>query len=215
MKSVVKVSKTVEGAIKEALEELDARREDTTIEVITEPSKGFLGLIGAKDAKVKVDVTNDPVDISNEFLKKVLSKIGVEADIDITRKKNTLNIDLQGVDSSDMGIIIGKRGNTLDSIQYLTSLAVNRDREKYIRIVLDAENYRQKREQTLIRLAKKMAAKAKSTKRKIKLEPMNPYERRIIHSTLQKDRAIETHSEGEEPYRKVVIELKRSFNKTQ
>ncbi|MTI49792.1 RNA-binding cell elongation regulator Jag/EloR [Sporosalibacterium faouarense] len=208
MKSVVKTSKTVEEAIEDALAELDVEKEDTSIEVLEEPSKGLFGLIGTKDAKVRVTVVHDPIEITENFLNALLNKMQIKGKIKAEKKGKDLHVEVEGVNDSDMGILIGKRGNTLDSIQYLLSLAINRDREKYIRVLLDSENYRKRREETLIRLAKKMASKVKATKRRVKLEPMNPYERRIIHSTLQKDYDIETHSEGEEPYRKVVIEYK-------
>ncbi len=211
MKSIVKTSKTVDEAIEIALSELDVDKEDASIEILEEPSKGLFGLIGAKDAKVRVTVTNDPVETVSNFMDTILEKMNVKGKVNISRKDLDLYVEVKGVNTTDMGIIIGKRGNTLDSIQYLLSLAVNQNREKYIRVLLDTENYRKKREETLIRLAKKMALKAKTERRRIKLEPMNPYERRIIHSALQRDRNIETHSEGEEPFRKVVIEFRRRF----
>ncbi|HZK33384.1 MAG TPA: RNA-binding cell elongation regulator Jag/EloR [Tissierellaceae bacterium] len=208
MKSVVKISKTVDEAIDEALIDLNAKKEDVEIEVIEEPSKGFLGLIGAKDAKVKVSVVYDPEEIADIFLNKVLSSMDIHAVNIIERKEDKLFIDITDIESSDKGIVIGKRGNTLDAIQYLLNLSVNRGRDSYIRVIIDVEGYRDKREQTLIRLANKMAEKTKHTKRPIKLEPMNPYERRIIHFALQKVKNVTTYSEGNEPYRRVVIQSK-------
>lgn len=208
MKSIIKTSKTVEEALKLALDEMNADRDDVTVEVLDEPSKGLFGFIGARDAKVKVTLTNDPVEIAYTFLNNVLDKMHVKAENIIKRKSNNLYVDIKGINSSDMGILIGKRGNTLDSLQYLLSLAVNKNRENYIRVIVDTEDYRRKREETLIRLAEKMARKVKSYRKTIKLEPMNPYERRIIHSALQDDLYVKTYSEGNEPYRKVVIELK-------
>lgn len=211
MKSVVKTSKTVEQAIIEALEQLDADRDDTSIEILKEPSKGLFGLIGTKDAKVRVTVVNDPIEVINNFMETLLSRMNINGKVNVIKREAKLDVDIKGISDSDMGILIGKRGSTLDAIQYLLSLAVNRDREKYIRVFLDTENYRKRREETLVILAKKMASKVKSSRRSFKLEPMNPYERRIIHSTLQEDLNVETHSEGEEPYRKVVIEYKKKF----
>lgn len=208
MKSVVKTSRTVEEAIEEALMELDAEKEDTSIEILEEPSKGLFRLIGGKNAKVRVTVVNDPVEITDNFLNTLLNGMKIKGQVKVERNGTDLNVEVEGINDSDMGILIGKRGNTLDSIQYLISLAVNRGRDKYIRVLLDTESYRKRREETLIRLAKKMSMKAKTSRRRVKLEPMNPYERRVIHSTLQKDPDIETHSEGEEPYRKVIIEYK-------
>jgi len=208
MRSIVKTSKTVEEAISQALLELKAEKEDVTIEVIDEPSKGLFGLIGGKDAKVRVTVVNDPVDVAENFLNNIFNKMNIKGKANIERKGQLLDVDICDISSLDKGILIGKRGNTLDSLQYLLSLVINKDREKYIRVSIDTEGYRSKREETLIRLAKKMASKAKSYRRTMKLEPMNPYERRIIHSALQNEPGIRTHSEGEEPYRRVVIELK-------
>lgn len=209
MKSVVKVSKTVDEAIKEALLELNAKEEDVEIEIIDEASKGFLGLIGSKDAKVKVSVVYDPKEIADVFLTKVLSSMNVDAVNIIERKDDKLFIDITDICPADKGIVIGKRGNTLDAIQYLLNLTVNRNRDTYIKVIIDIEGYRDKREQTLIRLANKMAEKTKYTKRPIKLEPMNPYERKVIHSSLQNHPKVTTRSEGEEPYRRVIIELKK------
>ena len=208
MRSVVKVSKTVDEAIKEALIELDVNMEDVNVEILEEPSKGLFGLIGTRDAKVKVSIIYDPVEIAENFLSKLLSSMNIEA-MSVIKKENTsLYIDITNISSSDMGILIGKRGNTLDSIQYLISLVVNKDRDKYLKVILDTKGYREKREETLIKLANKMAEKAKYTKRSVRLEPMNPYERRVIHSALQNIEGITTHSEGDEPFRKVVIQPK-------
>ena len=208
MRSVIKVSKTVDEAIKQALIELDANVDDVNIEVIEEPSKGLFGLIGVKDAKVKVTIVYDIVEITDEFLSKTLAAMNIKASNVIRKEGNNLLIDITDINSTDMGILIGKRGNTLDAIQYLLSLAVNKRKEKYVKVVLDTKGYRAKREETLIRLAHKMCEKAKYGKRPIKLEPMNPYERRIIHSALQNIEGITTYSEGNDPYRRVVIQSK-------
>ena len=208
MKSVVKVSKTVEGAIKEALEELQVSRNDVEIVVLEEPSKGLFGLIGTKDAAVKVTVINDPVEIAENFLSKMLMCMNVRANISVKREGSQLYIEIVDIDSSDMGIVIGKRGNTLDAMQYLVSLSVNKNRQDYIKVLIDVMGYRKKREDTLIKLANKMAEKSRSIRKPVKLEPMNPYERRIIHSALQNVSGVTTYSEGEEPYRRVVIQAR-------
>lgn len=208
MKSIIKSSKTVQDAIKEALRELDVDRDDVSVEIIDEPNKGFLGFIGSKDAKVKVTKNHNPVKIAENFLNELLNKMEIKAELKTNKRLNDLDIEIVGENGDDMGAIIGKRGNTLDSIQYLISLIVNKESDEYIKVSLDTENYRKKREDTLIRLAKKMASKSKRTRKKIKLEPMNPYERRIIHSALQRDKNVNTHSEGQEPYRRVIIEAK-------
>ena len=140
------------------------------------------------------------------FLKDVFASMKIEAAVTLKfGEDNTLNIDLAG---EDMGILIGKRGQTLDSLQYLTSLVVNKGTEEYVRVKVDTENYRSRRRDTLEKLARNIAFKVKRSRRPVALEPMNPYERRIIHSALQNDRYVTTHSEGEEPYRKVVVTLK-------
>ncbi|KNF07293.1 protein Jag [Gottschalkia purinilytica] len=208
MKSVVKTAKTVEDAINLALAELGVEREDISIEILEEPAKRFFGLMGNKDAKIKVTVTNDPITLSEKFLKEVFEKMNIKADANINRDGQDLFVDIININSVDKGIIIGKRGITLDSLQYLLSLMINKNREKYIRVLIDTENYREKREETLIKLAKKLARTVKTSRRPIRLEPMNPYERRIIHSALQNDSGIVTYSEGEEPFRRIVIQAK-------
>lgn len=205
MKFVVKSAKTVEEALKEALLELDAKENEVKVEVIDEPSKGLFGLIGTKDAKIKVTLVNDPIDMADKFLVKIFSSMGIAATNHIKKENSMLIVDVKDITPSDMGILIGKRGNTLDSIQYLLSLAINKGRAEYLKVVVDSEGYREKREETLVRLANKMAEKSKYSKRPIKLEPMNPYERRVIHSTLQAFDGVSTYSEGDEPYRRVVI----------
>ncbi|HZK00155.1 MAG TPA: RNA-binding cell elongation regulator Jag/EloR [Tissierellaceae bacterium] len=208
MKYVIKQSKTVDDAVKDALLELDVTEDDVEIEVIEEASKGLFGIIGTKEAKVKVTLVYDPINHAREFIDKILVSMTIKGDVDIRKEEDVLYVDITGVDPDDKGIIIGKRGNTLDSIQYLLSLAINRNRDKYTRISLDIEDYRKRREETLIRLAEKMADKAKYTNRPVKLEPMNPSERRIIHSALQKYNGVTTYSEGNEPFRRVVIQAK-------
>lgn len=141
---------------------------------------------------------NDP----KEFLGKVFDAMGLKVDVKVSMEENEMNINLSG---DEMGVLIGKRGQTLDSLQYLTSLVVNKGNKEYIRVKVDTENYRERRKETLENLAKNLAYKVKRTKKAVSLEPMNPYERRIIHSALQNDKYVTTHSEGEEPYRKVVI----------
>jgi len=142
---------------------------------------------------------------SRDFLKNLTEKMGVPAEIEVCQGDETLRMKMSG---ENMSILIGRRGETLDAIQYLTSLNVNRGREKYLRVNIDTENYRSKREEALRKLAVRMAARAKKSGRRVALEPMNPYERRILHSALQNDPAVATHSEGEEPYRRVIITLK-------
>lgn len=208
MKSVVKVSKTIDEALAEALSELDVKEDQVEVEVLEEPSKGLFGLIGAKEAKIRVTVKFDPIRIADEFLSQILDTMGIEANLKFQLNDDILNIEVVDISSSDLGILIGKRGNTLDAVQYLTSLCINKPRIKYIKVALDSEGYRKKREESLKKLARKMADKATYSKRPVKLEPMNPFERRIIHSELQNYRGVTTYSEGDDPYRRVVIVTK-------
>ncbi|MGI6707116.1 MAG: RNA-binding cell elongation regulator Jag/EloR [Clostridia bacterium] len=205
MKCVEATGKTVDEAIESALLEMDLSIEDVEYLILEEGSKGLFGIFGSRPAKVRVTEKDTPVRRARNFLSQLLEKMGVNADIIIKEEDNLLNIGLKG---KYMGIVIGHRGETLDALQYLTSLVVNKGTDKYKRVIIDTENYRKKREETLVKLAKRLAAKAKRTGRRVVLEPMNPYERRILHSTLQNHPYVQTHSEGEDPNRRVVITLK-------
>ncbi|MCT4565168.1 MAG: protein jag [Maledivibacter sp.] len=205
MKFVEKTDKTIAEAISSALRELNTTRDKVEVEVLEEPSKGLFGLFGNKLAKVKVIVKDDPIEKATQFLEKVLDSMKIPAVFKTKLTNNSLHIDIMGKDSA---ILIGRRGQTLDSLQYLVSLVVNSGDSDYVRVILDTENYRAKREQTLIKLANKLAYKVKKYKKSITLDPMNPYERRIIHSALQNNPSIGTKSQGDEPNRKVVIFLK-------
>jgi len=207
MRELIKTGNSVEEAIEMALEELDLLQEDVSIEILEEPGKGFLGL-GGKEAKVRVVADKDPVFLAERFVSDLLGHMNIAAEIEIEREAGQLYVEIIGERHDDMGVIIGKRGDTLDAIQYLLSLIVNKGRDQYIRVLLDTENYREKREKTLIDLANKMANKAIRRGRSVKLDPMNPYERRIIHSALQSFEGISTYSVGEEPYRRIVIDIK-------
>ena len=151
---------------------------------------------------------NDTNDNIRDFLESVFKAMGLTVTIQIEKEEdsNVVNVDLKG---DDMGVLIGKRGQTLDALQYLTNLAVNKNSEDYVKVKIDTEDYRKRRRETLENLAKNIAYKVKRTKRPVSLEPMNPFERRVIHSTLQNDKFVTTHSEGEEPYRHVVVTLKK------
>lgn len=199
--------KTVEDAITNALVDLGATSDQIDYEVIDKGSVGLLG-IGSKPAVIKAAKVSGAEAAADKFLSDVFATMGMEVEITINynEAEGEMYIDLAG---DDMGILIGKRGQTLDSLQYLTGLVVNKDREEYIRIKIDIENYRERRQETLINLAHNLAYKAKRTHREIELEPMNPNERRVIHAALQNDKFVTTRSEGEEPYRHVVIFLKR------
>ena len=200
--------KTVDDAITNALIQLETTSDKIEYEIIEKESNGFLGLIGKKDAVIKVRKKSNLIDDTYEFLDKMFAAMNMEvkSTIDYNEENRTMNIDFSG---DEMGILIGKRGQTLDSLQYLISLVVNKESDSYIKVKVDTEDYRERRKATLENLAKNLSYKVKRTRRPVTLEPMNPYERRIIHSALQNDRYVETHSEGDEPYRKVVITLKR------
>ena len=199
--------KTVDDAVVEACSKLLISRDKLEYEVVDEGNSGFLGL-GSKPAVIKARQKLNIDDTAKAFLDDVFKAMGIDATVNIKYDEfdKTMNIDLTG---DDMGILIGKRGQTLDSLQYLTNLVVNKNVEEKIHVKVDTEDYRKRRRQTLENLAKNMSSKVKRTRRSVTLEPMNPYERRIIHSALQNDKYVTTHSEGEEPYRKVVITLKK------
>ena len=206
MITVETLGKTIDEAIEKALKELQATREDVEIEIVEEGNKGFLGFIGSRDAKVKVTKKVDPIQLAKEFLSFVIGKMSMDIQYEVENREDHIYINIKG---KDMGILIGRRGETLESLQYLTNLVVQRKIEDRVKIVLDIEGYRSRREQTLIKLANRLYEKVKKTRKSIVLEPMNPHERRIIHTALQEKRDIQTYSEGDEPYRKVVISLKR------
>ncbi len=255
--SVEKSAKTVEEAKQAALVELGIREEEAEIEVLEEASKGFLGLIGGHDAKVRVtskenfakqqennempmpevietslqvgdlvkkqlkeehpeeserprrEMVSDeeaaaPLEKAEAFLQQIFKSMHLEVNIEREKREEAFILNMSG---DDLGILIGKHGQTLDSLQYLTNLAANHGlTEKRIHIVLDVEHYRNRREETLRRLASRLADKALRTRQRIMLEPMNRHERKIIHMALQENRRVSTYSAGEEPYRKVVIE---------
>lgn len=200
-------AKTVNDAITDACQKLSVTSDKLEYEVVEEGSTGFLG-IGSKPAIIKARAKSTIQDKAKDFLKEVFDAMNMVVVVDVKYDEidKTMEINLSG---DEMGVLIGKRGQTLDSLQYLVSLVVNKEVEDYIRVKVDTENYRQRRKETLENLAKNISFKVKRTKRPVSLEPMNPYERRIIHSALQNDRFVTTHSEGEEPYRHVVVTLKR------
>jgi spoIIIJ-associated protein len=204
--------KTLEEAIKHALSELNCTEDDVDVEILEESSKGFLGIIKSKEAKVRVTLKPKvltPLEQIVGFLARTIQLMGVEAQIEILEKEETVVLTVVG---DNLGVVIGRRGETLDALQYLASLVANRyyENHEYKRILLDAEGYRSRREKTLIRLALKLCEKVKKTGRRVVLEPMNPQERRVIHTALQNETGIQTLSEGEDPFRRIVISPKRS-----
>ncbi len=206
LRTIVKEAKTVDEAIRLACEELGTDIENVDVEIINEGNKGLLGIIGNKNAVVRVTQKAGIDDIIVDFLRPIFEKMEITANLDIIHEEDHITVRLTG---DDIGIVIGRRGETLDSLQYLLSLVVNRKAGEYTRVVLDVADYRQKREETLIRLANRVADKVTRYKKSLTLEPMNPYERRIIHSTLQNHKYVDTQSIGEEPNRKVVVRYKQ------
>lgn len=203
-------AKTVNEAITEACRKLSVTSDKLEYKVVEEGSAGFLG-IGSKPAVIRAKVKFEKKSLdetARSFLNDVFAAMHMTVSVNVNYDEinHNMDIDLSG---DEMGVLIGKRGQTLDSLQYLVSLVVNKEVDDYVRVKVDTENYRQRRKETLENLAKNIAYKVKRTKRPVSLEPMNPYERRIIHSALQNDRYVVTRSEGEEPYRHVVISLKR------
>lgn len=203
-------AKTVNDAITEACQKFGVTSDKLDYEIVEEGSAGFLG-IGSKPAVIKAAAKIEELSVeetANRFLEDVFAAMNMTVAVDVryNEDERTMDIDLSG---DEMGVLIGKRGQTLDSLQYLVSLVVNKETEEYVRVKVDTENYRQRRKETLENLAKNIAYKVKKTRRPVSLEPMNPYERRIIHSVLQNDRYISTHSEGDEPFRRVVVTYKR------
>ncbi len=202
--------KTVEEAITEALIKLETTSENIEYEVVEKGSSGFLGMFGSKPAVIKVRRKFSLIDNTQEFLDRLFKAMDMEVKslIEYDEENKTMDIVFDG---DEMGLLIGKRGQTLDSLQYIISLVVNKESDTYIKVKADTENYRERRKATLENLAKNIAYKVKRTRKPVALEPMNPYERRIIHSSLQNDKFVETHSEGDEPYRKVVVTLKKEY----
>lgn len=222
-------SKNIDDAISKALGQFSVSREDIEVEVIKEPTKGFLGLIGSKDGIYKitvkkkeevikeVDINTDikietkqdltDIDVAKGFILNIINNLNIDAQIDIRQEKNVIKVNITGKDAA---CLIGRRGETLDSIQFLAGLALNKaNKDSHCKILIDIENYRSKREDSLIRYANKVAREVAKTRKTKKLDYMNPYERRIIHSTLQNDKFVKTYSEGVDPYRRLVIEYKK------
>ncbi|MGI6066321.1 MAG: RNA-binding cell elongation regulator Jag/EloR [Bacillota bacterium] len=225
MRTIEKTGKTTDEAIEAALRELETSRDEVEVEIIDYPSRGLFGLIGNKAARVRVTLLekqikeekqlenktdynqiDDPVEIAQEFIDNIFNKMRIKVKTDIKRDEEFIYFSFTG---EDLGILIGRRGETLDSIQYLVNLVVSRKVGQKNRIILDVEGYRKRREETLIKLAQRLSEKVKKSGHNIVLEPMSPHERRIIHTALQNDQRVRTFSEGEEPYRKVVITKKR------
>jgi len=204
--------KTVNEAITNAMLELGTTADNIEYEVIEKESSGFLGIFG-KPARIRARLKLSVENQARKFLEDVFAAMKINASCEVNYDKENSVLEIN-IDGDEMGVLIGKRGQTLDSLQYLVSLVVNKNSENYIKVKLDTENYRERRKETLENLAKNIAYKVRRTRKPVTLEPMNPYERRIIHSALQNDKYVETYSEGEEPYRKVVINIKKGVRES-
>ena len=207
METITVVGKNVAEAVDKGLEDLGIQKSNAVIEVLTEPSQGFLGLLGSKQAEVKVSVKKQPLDYMQDYLLEMLKIMGLKGKVDAyVREDELLCLDIMG---PDMAILIGKRGQTLSSLQYLLNIVLHREFKKFEgRLLVDVEGYRSRRESTLQRLAANLAEKVIATRQDVVLEPMSPQDRRIIHTTLQDNPSVTTYSQGEESNRKVVITLK-------
>lgn len=222
MRKITVSAKTVDEAISKALQQLDTTQDQVIVTVIEEPAKGLFGLIGAKPAVVEVQLKEaagvvekaasgqnpklDPIEVGKTFLTELMDKMGVKGNIEVFNREEAVTLNLMG---SGIGILIGHHGQTLDALQNIVNAVVNRHTDEYLRVIVDAENYREKRKATLEELAGRLARKAARTKQPVKLEPMTAHERKIIHTYLQDDPYVDTYSEGEEPRRYLVITNKR------
>lgn len=200
-------AKTVDDALTDALVALGTTSDQIEYEVVEKGSSGFFGF-NSKPAIIKVWKKFTVEDAVKDFLNDVFHAMNMQVEIMVNYNEESHIVDVE-LKGGDMGVLIGKRGQTLDSLQYLANLAVNKKSDTYVKVKLDTEDYRKRRRDTLENLAKNIAYKVKRTKRPVSLEPMNPFERRVIHSVLQNDKYVSTHSEGDEPYRHVVVTLKR------
>ena len=198
-------AKTVEEALKSALDSFGLETDDVTYEILEQPTKGFLGF-GGKNARIKVTEKYSAERVGVGFLKQVFADMELNAEVKVTKKDEYFLFEIIG---ENLGILIGRRGDTLDALQFLLNLVLNKESEEKVKGILDVENYREKREETLEHLGIKLAERARRTGQRVVLEPMNPQERRIIHMVLQDDKTVSTFSEGEEPYRKVIIVPKK------
>ncbi|WP_440897376.1 RNA-binding cell elongation regulator Jag/EloR [Amphibacillus sp. Q70] len=202
MKQVTASGQTVNDAVQSALQQLNTTEDQVNIEIIDEGKKGMFGIFGAKRSIVKVMIKEDPIDQAAKYLEEIAKAFSEDVVIHVTRDENNVTFDLSG---KKIAMIIGKRGQTLNAIQHLVQVMLNRHTTEYFRIVVDAEGYRERREETLKQLAERLADKAVKIKKNVTLEPMPSFERKIIHSILQNNPDVETHSDGTDPNRFVVI----------
>jgi len=203
MNKITVTGKTVEDAIESGLKKLQVPRDRVDVTILEQPSKGLFGLLGAKEAKVELIVKSDAVDEAIAFLQDIATSM--KMDIQVERVDSADGVVLQLSSHDDVGVLIGRRGQTLDALQYLVNIAVHRIGDSHVRIILDAENFRERRKKTLEELASRLADKAIRTGRDVMLEPMPSHERKIIHTYLQDHPEVRSYSKGEEPNRRIVI----------
>lgn len=211
MREITATGQNVEKAVESALAQLNTTREHIDIKIVDEGKRGLLGIFGSRPAEVKVTMKPNAIESAKEFLKVVLKNMEIKAEIDVAREDER-NV-VFNISGEKMGLLIGKRGQTVNSLQYLTQLAANRHSKHYITIILNPEDYRNRRKATLIQLAERLASKAHHSGKPVLLEPMPNYERKIVHTALSNHKNIQTLSKGEEPKRYVIIEPRRIENK--
>ncbi|MED1471518.1 RNA-binding cell elongation regulator Jag/EloR [Bacillus salipaludis] len=202
MKQVTATGQNVEEAVESALAQLQTTKDRAEIDIIDEGKKGIFGIFGSRPAVVKVTVIIDPIEEAQNFLKSISEQMGAPVEIEVKREGKQVNFVLTG---EKIALLIGKRGQTLNSLQYLTQLVINRSSNRYLTVILDAEDYRNRRNETLIQLAHRLAQKAVKTGKDVALEPMPSYERKVIHSALSENKRVKTFSDGSEPHRYIVI----------
>lgn len=205
MKKLQVSGKSVEEAVKSGLAQLGVKEDRVKVTVLEQPSKGLFGLIGAKEARVELEMLPDGVEEAISFLHEVAAAMGLSVSVEREDEDDSIRVNVKG---ADLGLLIGRRGQTLDSLQYLVNIVANRHSDRHLRIVLDAEQFRERRRQTLEALSERMANRVIKTRKDIVLEPMTSQERKIIHARLQSHPEVKTFSQGDEPNRRIVIALK-------
>ncbi|ACT04891.1 RNA-binding cell elongation regulator Jag/EloR [Paenibacillus sp. JDR-2] len=206
MKKIVASGKTIDDAVRSGLTQLNVTKDRVKVLVMEQPSKGLFGLIGVKEAKVELELIPDPTIEAEQFLRDVSEAMGLTIAIERKQTKEATYLSVSG--GGDIGMLIGRRGQTLDALQYLVNIVANRFSDSHLRIVLDAEDFRERRRRTLEELSERLAGRVVRTKKEVVLEPMSSHERKVIHSQLQNHPRVKTYSKGDEPNRRVVIALK-------
>ncbi|MFX3634966.1 MAG: RNA-binding cell elongation regulator Jag/EloR [Candidatus Pristimantibacillus sp.] len=208
MKKLVASGKTIEEAVKSGLTQWNVTEDRVKVTVLEQPGRGLfgLGLIGVKEAKVELELIPDPTSEAEQFLLEVASTMGLDVSVERKQTREGTHLSISG--SGDLGMLIGRRGQTLDALQYLVNIVANRFSDSHLRIVLDAEDFRERRRKTLEELSERLAGRVIRTRKEVVLEPMTPHERKVIHSQLQNHPKVKTFSKGDEPNRRVVIALK-------